>query len=255
MIVTLTSVRGGPGVTSWALLLASAWPQAFDVERVVLEADLDGGVLGARYGLGVEPGTAGLLAAVRRHGVEGALDLAAFARPMAGGVWVVPEPESAEQCAVVWASAATADAVCAVAADDERVWIVDAGRARSLGVASPFVSRSALTIVLCRDAQEDLVQVPARVAALQRLGASVGVMVVGKPPYQRDELVQFFGTGLLWQVEASKDLVDVAGAVLGDNRRARRTLTWRSALEVAAGMADRAVAGADVPLRTVVADG
>ena len=31
MIVTLASVRGSPGVTSWALLLAAAWPAAFDV--------------------------------------------------------------------------------------------------------------------------------------------------------------------------------------------------------------------------------
>jgi hypothetical protein len=252
MIVTLTSVRGAPGVTSWALLLAAAWPQAFDVERVVLEADLDGGVLGARYGLGVEPGTAGLLAAVRRHGVDADLDLTAFARHMAAGVWVVPEPESAEQCAVVWTSAATVDSVCAFAAADERVWLVDAGRVRGTGVSSPFVARSAVTVVLCRDSQEDLVQIPARVAALQRLGTSVGVMVVGKPPYHRDELVQFFGTGLLWQVDASKDVVEIAGAVLGENRRARRTLTWRSALDVAADIADRAVAAGDVALRTVV---
>jgi hypothetical protein len=105
--------------------------------------------------------------------------------------------------------------------------------------------RSALAVLLCRDAQEDLVQVPSRVAALQRLGAAVGVMVVGKPAYQRDELVQFFGSGLLWQVEASsKDVVTVAGAVLGQNRRARRTLTWRSALDVAAQIGDRAAAAA-----------
>jgi hypothetical protein len=79
-------------------------------------------------------------------------------------------------------------------------------------------------------------------------------MVVGKPPYHRDELVQFFGTGLLWQVDASKDVVEIAGAVLGENRRARRTLTWRSALDVAADIADRAVAAGDIALRTV-ADG
>jgi hypothetical protein len=108
-----------------------------------------------------------------------------------------------------------------------------------------------LTVVLCRNAQEDLVQVPARVAVLQRLGAAVGVMVVGKTAYHRDELAQFFGTGLLWQVEATNDLSALAGAMLSNNRRARRTLLWRSALEVAAGMADRVAAlaggGSGVP--------
>jgi len=261
MIVTFSSVRGSPGVTSWALLTAAAWPQAFRVERVVLEVDLDGGVLGARYGLGVEPGVAGLLAAVRRHSSGADLDITAFARHMPDDVWVVPEPESAEQCAIVWSSAATVDGVAAVAAADERVWIIDAGRLRGVGVAAPFVTRAALSVVLCRDAQEDLVQVPSRIAALQLLGASVGVMVVGKPAYQRDELVHFFGTGLVWQVEASKDLVTVAGAVLENNRRARRTLVWRSALEVAAAMADRAAAAAggpvddDLTMESVIGDG
>jgi hypothetical protein len=242
MIVTLSSVRGAPGVTSWALLTAAAWPQAFEVERVVLEADLDGGVLGARYGLGVEPGVAGLVAAVRRHAGGTDLDMTAFARHMPDGVWVVPEPESAEQCTVVWSSASTVDGVAAVAAADDRIWVVDAGRSRGVGVAAPFIARSALTVVLCRSSQEDLVQVPTRIAVLQRLTTAVGVMVVGKTAYHRDELAQFFGTGLLWQVEATNDLPAVAGALLSSNRRARRTLLWRSALEVAAGMADRVAA-------------
>jgi hypothetical protein len=264
MIISLSSVRGAPGVTSWALLTAAAWPQAFDVERVVLEADLDGGVLGARYGLGVEPGVAGLVAAVRRHAGGTDLDMTAFARHMPDGVWVVPEPESAEQCAVVWSSASTVDGVAAVAAADDRIWIIDVGRLRGVGVGAPVIARSALTVVLCRNAQEDLVQVPARVAVLQRLGAAVGVMVVGKTAYHRDELAQFFGTGLLWQVEATNDLSALAGAVLSNNRRARRTLLWRSALEVAAGMADRvaALAGGgsgvahdDLDIEAAAADG
>ena len=73
MIVTLASVRGSPGVTSWALLLAAAWPAAVDAERVVVEADLDGGVLGARYGLGVDPGVVSLIAALApQRGSRGA---------------------------------------------------------------------------------------------------------------------------------------------------------------------------------------
>jgi hypothetical protein len=83
VIVTVGSVRGSPGVTSWALLLAAAWPAEFDVERAVLEADVSGGVIGARYGLGVEPGAVSLTAALRR--TEGNIDVnrlepAAYAR-------------------------------------------------------------------------------------------------------------------------------------------------------------------------------
>ena len=34
----------------YPLLLAAAWPVDFDIERVVIEADVAGGVLGVRYG-------------------------------------------------------------------------------------------------------------------------------------------------------------------------------------------------------------
>ena len=66
MIVSLCSVRGAPGVTSWSLLLAAAWPPEYDVDRVVVEADCDGGVVGARYGFGVDPGVVSLIASLRR---------------------------------------------------------------------------------------------------------------------------------------------------------------------------------------------
>ena len=87
MIVALGSIRGAPGVTSWAVLLAAAWPPEFQIERVVLEADPAGGVLGARYGLGVEPGVAAFLASLRRNDAE-LLDVEPFARMVDNHVWV-----------------------------------------------------------------------------------------------------------------------------------------------------------------------
>src|SRR5688572_10390884 len=101
----MSSVRGAPGVTSWSLLLASAWPSP-RTDRVVLEADADGGVLAARYGLGVEPGVAALVAAARRHDPRARwVDLADVARRLSERVWVVPGPESAERTVPVWGTA------------------------------------------------------------------------------------------------------------------------------------------------------
>ena len=45
-VVSLASVRGAPGVTTTAILLASTF-----TDGLVIEADLDGGVLAVRYGL------------------------------------------------------------------------------------------------------------------------------------------------------------------------------------------------------------
>ena len=85
MIVSLCSVRGSPGVTSWSLLLAAAWPGEYAAERVVLEADCDGGVLGARYGFGVDPGVVSLIAALRRADSH-AVDVSVHARRVNAGL-------------------------------------------------------------------------------------------------------------------------------------------------------------------------
>lgn len=236
MIITLCSVRGSPGVTSWSVLIGAAWPSA---ERVVLEADSDGGVLGARYGIGVEPGVPALLAAVRRSTDPAQLPLAEVARRLGEGLWVIPQPEAAERAASVWGSLDNAEVLAGVAAGDDRLWVVDAGRMRRSSLAMPFATRSELTVVLTRAGQEDLVQVPERIASLHTAGVpSVGVLLVGRTPYEREELREFFGTGLVWGAHESSDLVAVTGAALS-SRRARRSWVWRSATEVVGSMAAR----------------
>jgi hypothetical protein len=233
MIVTAVSVRGSPGVTSWALLLAAAWPPASAVQRVVLEADLDGGVLGARYGLGVDPGVVSLIAALRRSEGQPA-PVEDHGRPAGAGVWLVPGPESGEQARSVWA--ATAETVADRLAADDRVWLVDAGRLHAGSVTLPLARQSRLTLLVARSAQEDLVQLPARVAVLQAWAPAVGVVVVGKVSYGLGELAGFFGTPLVWHVGAVEHLPVMAGAVLAPGR-ARRSWMWRAALDVAAGVA------------------
>jgi hypothetical protein len=235
VIVTVGSVRGSPGVTSWGLLLMAAWPDPPGGERVVLEADPDGGVLGARYGVGVEPGVVSLMAALRR--TSGPVPVAEHGRPV-GDVWLVPGPESAEQARSVWASSAAtvADRLAA----DGRLWVVDAGRLNAANPALALVGVSAVTLVVSGTRPEDLVQLPSRVAALAA-GGRVGVLVVGGRGYRAEELAEFTGTPLVWTVDASSDLPVIAGQVLAPGR-ARRSWLWRQALDVAAAMAAAVVA-------------
>ena len=75
-----------PGATSWTLLLAAAWRADENRRKVVLEADPDGGVLGVRYGVGVDPGAISLASAARRSRSAGFeiddIDLRASPRPL-----------------------------------------------------------------------------------------------------------------------------------------------------------------------------
>src|SRR6056297_3328083 len=167
MIITVSSVGGSPGVTSWAVLLAAAWPPESAVERIVVEADLDGAVMGARFGIGVEPGASTLVSATRRI-TERSIDLTEFGRRVDPRVWLIPGPESAEASRRLWGSPGVSDSVAEAAARDDRTWLFDVGRGSPNGLHAPLYERAEMSLLLCRSEHESLVQVPPRITGMQQ---------------------------------------------------------------------------------------
>lgn len=223
-------------MTSWSMLLAVAWP-GDGLERVVLEADPDGGVIGARYGFGVDPGAISLAASLRRSEAS-AVDVGEHGRSIAPNVVVIPSPETPERSSAVWTDAAVPTA-SAIAGDRDRIWFVDAGRLRPGSPSEAFVSRSGLTLLFTLAGTEDLVQLPAAVTRLSRNGAArVGVVVVGKPTHDRNEVVDFLKTELVWVVPSSRNLPAETAAVFA-GKAGRRSWLWRSAVDVAVAMSAR----------------
>lgn len=231
MLITLSSVRGAPGVTSWAALLGAAWPPETGQERVLLEADCAGGVLGARYQLGVEPGALTLIASARRN--DGVPPPDHYARQLDQGFWVVPGPEVAEQAVPAWTSGA-ADLAAKLAADD-RLWVADVGRLGPGSPLRPLADHAVLNLVVSGPATEDIVQLPARVESLADRGPT-GIVIVGRPPYEFDELRRFLGVSALWIVPADDALPQMVLKVI-EGGRARRSALWRAAIDVAADIA------------------
>jgi hypothetical protein len=230
------STRGSPGVSPWSVLLPAAWPSETGLDRVVLEADLDGGVAGARYGVGVEPGAQALVSDLRHVG-DPSVPLGTAGRVLGDGAWLIPGPESAEVARRLWsADRAAVSVATSLAADAERVWFCDLGRVTPTSPTAPFLTVASLMLLFCRDQPADLVQVPSRVGLLQQVTDEVGVVVVGSPSYDRGELSEFFGCRRVWVVPSSDDLVDLSRQVW-TNRRARRSAVWRAAVELAAGIA------------------
>jgi hypothetical protein len=230
MIVAVGSIRGAPGATSWALLLAAAWPREFAERRVVLEADPAGGVVGARYGLGVEPGAVRMVTGIRRNGTT-SVQLEGVGREVHAGLFVVPGPESGEQARPVWTEGAPA--VAARLARDPGVWLVDVGRTDESNPSVVFADHAVLTVLVVGPRQEDLVPLPARVASLHARCASVAVIVSGRCVFAASEIEQFCGSDAAWVVPVRDDLVDEVGRLLRGGR-ARRSWLWRHALDVAA---------------------
>lgn len=230
--MTLGSIRGAPGVTSWSLLLAAAWPSDADVERVVLEADLAGGVLGARYGWGVEPGVASLISRLRRDDRSRALPIDKSARAVGDGVSLVPGPETGEQARSVWRT--DVGLVAGRLATDDRVWLVDIGRFDESSSTIGFVDGASATVVVCGGRPEDLVQVPSRIRATKSRCDRIALLVTGPCAHSVDELASFSGADAVWLAKETDDLAASAATALAESRARRRSWLWRRALEIAA---------------------
>ena len=231
MLVSLSSCRGAPGVSSWSLALATAWPHRHD--RVLVEADGSGGVFGCRYDVAVEPGSAELVSQARRGRFDPAMDLSRFARHVKttenhdSELWVVPSPLSSHEALDVW-RAMSAPAAEAMQRDD-RLWLADCGRVWHRSPVEPLLAIAPLSIVISDAAMASLLVLRSRIESLPNRTA---VIVVGNTQYSTDELIDFTGADYVWNVPFVRHLDSVA-ADFATSGRARRTKAWKAALGIA----------------------
>lgn len=191
-LISLASVRGAPGVTTTALLLASTLR-----EGPVVEADLDGGVLAIRYGLGREPGLTTLAAS----GSEDDDGWKAHAQD-AGGVPVLVGPDASGASGSLWRTAGERITHKLVAADG--VAVVDAGRLRA---PVPIVAASDLLAILVHPVADQLVALTHVVPTLrQAVRGRLSIVLVGSGPYGAGEVERSIGVAVLG------DLPDDPGA-------------------------------------------
>jgi MinD-like ATPase involved in chromosome partitioning or flagellar assembly len=182
-VVAVASVRGAPGVTTTALLLASCLDGA-----LLVEADLSGGVLAVRYGLGREPGLTTLAAASTREPAR-LLDHAQDA----GGVPVLVGPDAAEASEALWRTAG--EALVTTIQDAARWAVIDAGRLQRL---TSIVQRAALVLLVVRPVAEQLVGATHAVASLRRsIDGNVAVVLVGEGPYRASDVEPTLGCRLV----------------------------------------------------------
>ena len=232
-LVTVCSVSGSPGATSVAIGLAATWPEP-DRRRVVVEADPDGGRLGAELGTGVEPGLMALALAARTSALTADELVARGAAPV--GDWsVVPAPASSEQTHSALVHAAGALVAVMVADGDPTVWIVDAGRLSTRSSALPFAVAADHVVVVTGGSFPSLQLLPHRVEALRNAGCAVSVVVTEPTSWSTDEIAQF----------VAADVVAVLPRVSsrGDGPAAMRSSAWRpwwSRVEQAAAHLDAA---------------
>jgi hypothetical protein len=185
-LLTLASVRGAPGVTTTSLLLASTLADA-----PVVEADLDGGVLAVRYGLGREPGLTTFAAA----GPDDEGGWRAHAQD-AGEVPVLVGPDAPSASAALWRTAGERITDRLVSSDG--VAVVDAGRLRS---PTPIVTASDLLAILVNPVAEQLVALTHLLPTVpQAVRGQVSVVLVGDGPYRSADVEHSIGVTVLGEL-------------------------------------------------------
>lgn len=186
-VFVFASLRGAPGVTTAAVLVAGCF-----VRGVLVEADSDGGVLALRHGLHREPGLATLATSRDRSiGWESHTQRVA-------GVRVLVGPESPERMTRLWAQGGDR-LVAALSTSFDRAApdvVVDAGRMRPDWPPTVLTTMGRL-VLFVRPVAEDLASLAQRLDRLPVGDQPVGVVLAGAGPYRAGEVAGQLGVEVL----------------------------------------------------------
>ncbi len=234
-VVGIGSVRGAPGVTTTSMLVAGTLPGSV----ALVEADLAGGAIAVRYGLGREPGLTTLAAAGPVDG-DG---WRAHAQD-AGGVAVLVGPDSPDSARALWRRAG--DRLGRNLTASDATVVVDLGRVSD---DLPLRDEMSLLVVLVRPVAEHLVTLSHRLPALRRQVRQVGVVLVGDGNYRPADVADPLGVDVLGVLPHD---ARAAEALCGDGRSVNltRSRLFRATSAVAATI-EAAVAPSDAPVGSV----
>ncbi|MCP3876888.1 MAG: hypothetical protein GY701_00615 [Sulfitobacter sp.] len=201
MLISVGSLKGSPGATTFAALLARMWPAEGEPVRMLLEADVDGGSLAASWHEALRtawsPGVVEFAAAARGESSM----VAAFgdnAQPAGAGVGLVPGvPNRATMSAAI---SSLGDTGLAELARSTGLTVADIGRFRP--PVAGLVRRSQLSVIVCHPTMADAQLLQPMVAELANGGARVGLVTVGDKPYGPAQMADVAGVeaDVVWSI-------------------------------------------------------
>ena len=242
MLVAVASVKGSPGVTTFAVALAACWPAT---RRVVVEADASGGDLAVRFGLRMAPGLVSLAADVRSDGGLDPTLVDRHAHRIGDGVLVVPAPpgapDAARALAAMTPGGLAALQVCA--ADPETVVIVDCGRLGPDSAAVSAADGADVLLVLSGAHADELAHLPSRLPTVGRGCRQRRLLLVGDG-YAIGDVERELGVGIADRIPRD---APAAAALRGAGTAGRRTRLARAAERCAYSLLTDRSSGAQTP--------
>ncbi|MFE1411352.1 hypothetical protein ACFW6F_11185 [Streptomyces sp. NPDC058746] len=188
-VLAVGSLKGAPGVTTLALALASSWPTATVGRRpVVVEADVAGGDLAARFGLSDAAGLMALAAGGRGPLADDELD--GFVQEVPGGVKVIAAPTGEDQAAACAAEVAARPALLRGDVKAGGTVLLDLGHVGG-DVSRQLVRSADRLLLVCQGGVEALAHVMARGSWLD--GVWLDLLVVGECRYAPVDIAKSLG--------------------------------------------------------------
>ena len=259
-VVAVCSVKGSPGATTFACMLAAAWPtvsprgggsspEADDrtddraqpsadvpppnptVPVAVIEADPSGGDLAARFGLSSRTGWCSVSSTNRRTEGGGAGELARHLQHLPGGLPVLVSARGDDRRAAdspEGVSIRTGVSLC----------VVDLGRlAEQDEVSSSWLERADHVVVVVDGSAAAAVQVKDRAARLLGTGMGRSGLVVIGGPCSGAEVSEFTGIPLWGELPDDARAADVASGSSAAGHRLDRSSLWSGVIRIASAMA------------------
>lgn len=219
-LICVAGGKGAPGATTVALALAFA----LGAERSItlVDADPDGGGLGARLGLVSTPGLVSLSAAAR-HGFHSDLvDL--HTQQIRQGVGLLAGPSSSEQMSSALGGLGQPFAEALAATDS----IADVGRWQLRSASTDLVRAAAATVLVIQPSLEGVAHARFQVVDLQRVCRRVEVACVGDQPYGASEVAEALDVDRITVVPADRRGAALVGSGAASDRWVSRSPLLRA---------------------------
>ena len=229
-LFALASLKGAPGVTTFACLVAATWP--LDRRVVVAECDPFGGDLAARFELSTAKGCLSLATAARRD--PGAVVIDSHVQRLPGGLEVLVGGSSSEMALAQSVTRANVNQAVITAARDVDV-VADLGRLDApYGDCSLLLEAAEAVGLLIGPDQASVAHAAEQRAMLTRLcGDRISLLVVGRGMCRPREVET--ATGLRVSAEVPRDpaAAAVASGTSSGTRRLARSVLVKSARRIA----------------------
>ena len=228
-IIAVGSAKASPGVTSLSVGLGLAWEATTGRRAVLVEADGDGGVLAARFGLALTPSLVELSGTARHELTINRLQ--ANSQLLAGQLPALVAPGCGETTSLVLGPMANR-LVDGLGRLDGIDAVIDVGRVRSHSPAAELVKHCHLLVLVARPRFDQLVPLVHQARKVAAQDIPTALVCVGDRPYPPTEMAKAAQLDLLGVMAFEPKVTQALCGGLPANQRHRRLLLWRTLTEL-----------------------